>query len=131
MSYKILDRIQALLDKANHPNTGDAEREAYLAKAAELMAAHRIEEAALRARNVARGFAETKRNQPTDIRLDWVSGTDEFYPVHQAIVGALARLTGVKLVHLGGGKLHVIGYPDDVDFFRMLWLSTHLTFSSK
>ena len=39
--------IKALLDKANHPNTSDDERDAYNAKATKLMLQWGVEEAAL------------------------------------------------------------------------------------
>lgn len=43
-------RVRALLDRAEHPETPEAEAQACAAKAAELMLRHAIDEAALRAR---------------------------------------------------------------------------------
>ncbi|WP_329259885.1 DUF2786 domain-containing protein [Actinoallomurus sp. NBC_01490] len=43
-------RVRALLDRAEHPETPEAEAQACAAKAAELMMRHAIDEAALRAR---------------------------------------------------------------------------------
>jgi hypothetical protein len=126
---RIMDRIQKLIDKANGTDH-EAERQTYLGKAADLMAVHRIEEAALRARQ-ATGTAAQTRNVVMDIRMDWVAMDDEFLPIHQQMVAVLARLTGVRIVFVGWSKIHVIGYRDDVDFFRMLWLSAHLTFSAQ
>jgi hypothetical protein len=126
---KIIDRVQKLIDKANGTDN-DHERQTYLAKAADLMAAHRIEEAVLRARQ-ATGTASQPQNVVMDTKLDWVKINDEFFPVHQQIVAVLGRLTGTRMVYLLSGKIHIVGYRDDIEFFRMLWLSAHLTFSSK
>lgn len=127
---KILDRIQALLNKAQGTNNPH-EREAFQAKADQMMAGHQIEEAALRARNVARGLTEVKLTVPIDEMISWVSDTDEFMPVHRQNAVMLAELAGVRIVFVHYGKLHVIGYPDAVGYFKMLWISTHLTFSGQ
>jgi hypothetical protein len=127
----ILGRVQAMLDRANHPDTPEAEREVCLAKAAQYMESHKITEAALRARNLARGIAEAGAREVTDEEIDWIAQSDEFYPVHVRIVAFLARLADVKIVFVGYDQLHVVGYRMDIDYFKMLWLSTHLTFSSR
>lgn len=128
---RILDKIQALLDRANHPDANEHERDACIRKADAMMKGHQIEEAALRARNFIKGQTEEKRFQPTDIRMDWVSEYDEFYPAHRDIMSGIRTLTGVRIVLIGFGKLHVIGMPDDIEYFRMMWLSAHLTFSAR
>lgn len=45
---KIISRIQKLMALAEHANTSDTEREAFLDKADELMARHMVDEALLR-----------------------------------------------------------------------------------
>ena len=70
------------------------------------------------------------RSVPTHEIIDWVSEYDEFREEHKYMVGPLANLAGIRLVY-DGSRLWVIGYPNDIQYFRMLWVSTHLTFSGK
>lgn len=131
MASDILGRVQAILDKANHPNTGAAERQAYLKKAEQLMSAHRIDEAALAARSVARGMDDRTARQVQDREISWVSDGDEFRPIHMQTLNVLLRLTGCKCVLKGFGRIHVVGYGRDIDYFQMLWTSSFLAFSGK
>ena len=130
MSDKILDRIQKILDRANHLNTPQDERDAALAMANKLMAAHQIEEAALRARSVARGLGETKRHEVIDEKIDWVLPSDEFVVTHRNVAAILARLAGVEIV-FSYDQIHAVGYPDAIGYFKMLWTGTYLVFSSQ
>lgn len=129
MSDKILDRIQKILDRANHPNTPQDERDAALAMADKLMAGHNIEEAAIRARNVARGLGEVKRHQVIDEEIEWVDYFDEFIEVHRSVAGTLATLAGIEIV-FKGNRIHAVGYPDGISYFKMLWVGVYLVFSS-
>ncbi|MBK8246391.1 MAG: hypothetical protein IPK85_03190 [Gemmatimonadetes bacterium] len=63
-----------------------------------LMKVHQIEEAALRARNVARGIGEAKRHEVTDEEIEWVDSFDEFLPTHRNVAALLANLAGVEIV---------------------------------
>jgi hypothetical protein len=60
-----------------------------------------------------------------------VSDTDEFMPVHRGNVSVLARLCSVQLVFKSWGRMHIVGYNADLDYFEMLWTSTILAFSGK
>jgi hypothetical protein len=129
MSDKIMDRVQKLLNQAASVGLDTPEGRAFQAKADEQMQIHRIEEAALRAHQLAKGLSETKKHQPTDKIIEWVTIADEFRDTHQEIVRNFAWLTDVRLVYKGYSELRVFGYPDDIDYFQMLWVSTHLVFS--
>jgi len=134
MSDKILDRIQKILDRANHPNTPQEERDTALAMADNMMKAHQIEEAALRARNVARGLTEAKRHEVTDEEIEWVDSFDEFMPTHRNVAALLAGLAGVEIVFKSGfgtSTIHAVGYPDAIGYFKMLWTGTYLVFSAQ
>lgn len=127
---KILDRIQKVLNLADGAATPE-EREAALLRADAMMKAHQLDEAAIRARNILKGLSEVKKTQPTDETIDWVSSTDEFLPIHRDVAVIFAGLAGVRIVFLGMGQIHVIGYPDDIAYWKMIWLNSHLTFSSQ
>lgn len=129
MSDKAMDRIQLLLNQAAGAGT-DAERATFQAKAEELMHKHRIDGIMLRMRNAEKEAAEPRRTQVVDEMIEWVPSWDEFRDTHAQMVGHLGRLAGIMIVHVSS-RLHLIGYPDDIAYFRMLWVSTHLTFSGK
>jgi hypothetical protein len=126
----ILDRIAKILELADGAAT-DAEREQALAMAEKLMSAHKIDEAAARALNVAKGMADATQNVVTDKKIQFVPEWDEFRPIFEDCVGVLARLCGVRLVFANYDKVWLVGYQRDIDYFQMLWTSTHLAFSGK
>jgi hypothetical protein len=128
MSDKMMDTIQKLLNQAAGAAT-DAERDAFQTRADQLMFKYKIDQAMLRIRNSENTPAP--RTEVTDEVIEWVDRTDEFRDIHTAVVVNLSRLTGVRLVLKGWSQLHVIGYPQDIQYFRMLWVGTHLTFSGK
>ena len=130
MSEKMIDRVAALINKANGTDN-EHERQAFLAKAEQMMAAHRIDEAAIRAREMARGMEDRRRREVGDRIMEFVSETDEFKPMYRKIVGDLARLCSVRIVFTGWGKMHVVGYNEDMDYFQLLWTSATLAFAGK
>jgi len=127
----MIERISKILERANHPNTPDDERESALAMAEKLMSAHKIDQAAIRAQQVARGLADAGRRDVTHVKMDFVPDWDEFRPVHEDSVSVLAKLVGVRMVFSGWDKIVVVGYQQDIDYFRLLWTSTMLAFSGK
>lgn len=129
MSDKMMDRIQALLNQANHPNTGDAERQAFMEMADQLQHKHKIDAIMLKMR--AAGKEQPKLSEPIKEVIDWVERWDDFFDIHVGVVAALSNLTGVRMVMEGSSKLALFGYPDDIAYFRTLWLSSYLTFSSR
>jgi hypothetical protein len=131
MAQDILAKVQAILDRANHPDTPAAERETSLRMAEKLMSAHRIDEAALAARSVARGIDDRGKRQVQDREIQWVSDGDEFRPIHMQTLNMLLRLTGCKCVLKGWGRIHLVGLGSDIDYFQMLWTSSFLAFSGK
>jgi len=134
VSDKILDRIQGLINQANHPGTGPAEREAFLMKANQLKHKHKIDSVMLKMREAAKGAAEPKASVPIMDRIAWIDSDDPFKDVHQTVISAYATLTGVRLVTEYGfynSKMALFGYPDDVAYLRMLWTGSYLTFSTK
>src|SRR5690349_16104156 len=125
-SDSILAKVQKLLDQANGEGTTPAERQAFLERAEKMMSAHRITEAALAAQQTARGIDDRAARQVQDREIQWVSDGDEFRPIHMQTLNMLLRLTGCKCVLKGFGRIHVVGYGRDIDYFQMLWTSAFL-----
>jgi hypothetical protein len=89
-------RVRALLSRAEHPETPEAEAQACAAKAAELMMRHAIDEAALRAR---RG----ERPEPVVYWEHVVSGADGHARARSAGLTAVVRAYGGVCALRGDG----------------------------
>jgi len=133
MSEKILDRIAKLLEQGNHPNTGAAEREAFFAKANALMLQHRIDEGMIAARRASMGASIAR--EPVEATMEWLKPDAEYADVlYTKVAGPLATLSSIQMIWIKGSyatQLQLFGYPDDIEYFRMLWTSAFLTFSTK
>lgn len=124
-------RVQGLIDKANSTDS-PAERDAFMAKADELMVRHAIEQ------------FELEQNRPADQREKPVVATVvaaigrgwRVNSLLDQIFYQLARHCGVRV-----GQDHVrasdhrawkvVGYEADVDYLSMLYLSVQMTLVSK
>lgn len=143
---KILDRVAKLLERANHKNTDAPERDACLKKADSLMMQHQIDQAMLSARTAGRSAPV----EPVVTEAVFVPQSDEFYGVLASVVGVFMRLCKIRAIVLTGYErdeygqfvyrddelvqkctLKICGFPDDVEYFRMLWTGAFLVFSSK
>lgn len=130
----ILRKVQGLLAKAEHPNTGEAEAEAFRAKAEELMQRYRIEEHML----IQSGSGEMK-----PVLMTWgvCSSSSEYYNTLYWLMSACAQHAGVAMTYKWGpdpdnGGRHsllaqLVGYESDVRYAIMLYVTLHLTFSSR
>jgi|SRR5688572_12270331 len=89
----IISKIEGLFRQANHPNTGEHERKAFHAKALALSEKHRISMAML----------DLSDNEaPAEYQYGWVKGL--YAKSHQAIIGAVARVYGVRSYYSSSGK---------------------------
>jgi hypothetical protein len=114
---KTMERVRALLTQAEHPNTSQAEAEAFTAKAAELMAKYGIDQALLGER------AET-RESPTSVRI----GMDAPYTREKAtLLSAVARSFRCSPVQTSYGQtinhVTVFGFPADLERVQVLYTS--------
>lgn len=112
---KILNRVRALLAKAEDPGATEAEAEALTAKAAELMARYGIDEAMAAAR------AET-RQVPADKTLDFENPYAKqklhlYYQILLAFGGDAVRLPGNAV------RARVFGFRTDLDAVEILYTS--------
>ena len=114
----IVSKIEALFRQANHPNTGQAEREAFHAKALALMAKHQIQMAAL-------DLEDDPSEVPGEHHFGWCKGL--YTKAHQSIVGAVARIYGVKTYYHSSGRpgdparfIYLFGFSKDCERVKHL-----------
>lgn len=136
MSDKTMDKIQALLNQANDVGLDSAEGKLFLAKAQELKHKHDIDDIMLRIRSENIAERDAKRKTVTAEWIDVVPITDEFLDSYTDMAVHLASLCDVMLVRghdwaTGMMQLHVVGYPKDIQYFRMLLVSCQIAFSAK
>lgn len=116
---RILDRVQKLLNIAEHPNTPAAEAEVALAQAQSLITKHAIDEALLRqTQTTAQRRAPEKRDIP------FASGISTIRPTLRTILQAVCRVNrcSVALTYAGAT---VYGASEDIAWVEMLMMSIH------
>lgn len=89
----IVSKIEALFRQANHPNTGQAEREAFQAKALALMTKHRIE-------SVEYDAEDTE--EPANHLFGTIKGS--YSQAHHMIIMAVCKMYGCRTYYLSSGR---------------------------
>lgn len=130
----IMDKVSKLINKADHPNTGEAEAALFRGKAESLMRQYRIEEEQLMAQNESAIVPVLREFTVTD-KMD-----GEFWREYVDLFMAVASHCGVR-VHFSYRDLkghftssiyaHVVGYSSDIRFAEFLFSAARLVFSSK
>lgn len=122
---RILDRVQKLLNIAEHPNTPSAEAEVALAQAQSLITKHAIDEALLRQTQ-----STEQRRAPEKRDISFASGVGTIRPTLRTILQAVCRVNrcSVALVYAGAT---VYGASEDVAWVEMLMMSIHHQLLSK
>jgi hypothetical protein len=114
---KLLERVRALLAKAENEGCPPAEAEALTAKAAELMAKYGIERAMI-------GALRPETDKPAD-RV-FILG-NPWGDVKRHLLAGIAVALRCQCVQVGSKKygifLHVFGYESDIERTEMLWTS--------
>lgn len=126
---RILDRVAKLLAQADHPNTGDAERDAFLAKADKLMGEHMITEAMLRAAQ-----KPEERRKPVVVEVTGMFDRETVYGNKMDLIARqVARTVGVKMVthYSGGRRVTLVGFDEDVRWMQMLFMNIQVAFVTK
>lgn len=122
---KIMGKVQAMLAKAESTTYGP-ERDAFIAKADQLMAAYAIEAFEL---EFARPAQE--RRQPSLKKFDY-GNTGEWKAdrmMYQMFV-PLADLCRCKVGTYGYHDAQVVGYPEDLEYLELLWTNIRLTLAA-
>lgn len=133
----VLRKVQALLDKAAS-TTFDAERDALIAKADEMMAKFAIEEFELATQGHARKHGATKP-ELRDIVVPRTGGDWRVSGSLESMFRDLSGLVGVRIGAMVNDRLdgeyrkvaRCVGYPADLDYFQMLFVNLQLHFLSK
>jgi len=123
----IVDKIQKLLNQAEHPNTSAAEAETFFAAAQKLMIKYAVDEAAVRE---ARG----ERREPV-VAERWVYATRGWHlGSKNTLLGVVSQAMGVRCVlHPATGKAAnyrakctLVGFASDIEFVKVLYSSIML-----
>lgn len=126
---KVLETVRRLVALANDEGTTQGERDAAFARADALMTKHAIDEAMVRA---ARSREEREEPAVKARQRLWDAGT-EFDDQWRALVRDLARHNRVRAVYhsLRPGTYTLVGFPDDLSYFEIIWTGAYLTFVAK
>lgn len=127
-SFDYINKINALLNNAGDESLSEETRAAYLAKAEQLRAVHKIDEAALR----ATGEATRDSIRTEEMVTAWLP---EFYGDIDLLVFAIAKHCNLRtriLYGKGNGRTYeLFGYGSDIEFFGTLWTNAYMEFISR
>jgi Protein of unknown function (DUF2786) len=129
----MLEKVQKLLDKA-FSTTFEEEKKSLLAKADELMMKFSIDEFMLQDPDRPMTARPIKGSEP-ELRTMEVYPQDRYwdmdYEVRNGLVGmfqSCATHFGCRLNYAAAGQMKVVGYPADLDWLDMMFLSLKLDF---
>ena len=121
----ILRKVQALIDKAQHPNTPEGERETCFAMADRISAKYAIDLAKLDARR-----SKDEREKPTAVKLSFPGSSWDSH-LSQMLL-SIANNSHVRVRRLTWqNDFMLVGFQSDVDYVQLVWMSVHLGFMSK
>lgn len=123
---KILERIQRMLERANHPNTPEPERELCLQRADKLMLEHAIDQALIDSR-----LNESDRRKPVVKRIHVFDSSSPYRSRFRTILREIGSTYRVRIALHPGGDATIVGYHDDVQWCEMLWLHIFREFVAK
>lgn len=123
MSEDYIRKVEGLLNRANHPEANDQEREACLAAADRIMKKHRLDRAML--------FQSGKAPDREIIVKEYDAILAEKYATNLGYMrDAVFRHCGV-MFRPGWRRGTAVGYEEDVFFAEMLWSSVYMDFTTK
>lgn len=132
----MLDKVQALLARAEHPNTPDAEADLCRTKAEAIMFKYKIDQAMLKDSERDESY-----NKPAK-RTIWISPfTNGWYRQQYSLAVSCFMHAECEFVYAwrrndeDGGTLwlalDVYGYPGDIQYGEMLFIACRLTFLAR
>lgn len=123
---KTLQRVRALLEQADHPNTGEAEAAAFRSKADALMIAYAIESFELDATK-----PESERQKPELRTIRYDSANTEMAEVLSSAFYNLVELCRCKMGFYGWQHSKVVGFAADLDYLELLITSIQIQISNR
>lgn len=128
----MLRKVQALLARADHPNTPVPEAESCRSKAELLMWKYKIDETAAAAQGMVHGFT------PEWHTFTICSANSEFRSIYRSMAAVVVDHVGARAVYRQANidgqyvdTCELVGYPSDVRMADMLYTSCMLAFQSK
>lgn len=125
-----LRKIQALLDRADHPNTPLPEAESARRKADELMMEWRIELWEIDQRAPTRSYEPVAKNIPIWGDGDVWENDSEVISAVITLVRHLAEYCNVKVGALTYRTLKVVGFPNDIAILELMLAKMRIHISS-
>lgn len=119
-----LDKIAKLIERANRAGS-DAEREACLAKADEMMTKYAIDRAFLEANKT-----RMEKEHPTSIDIDFIRSGEPWFDDFRRLLAEVAESARIRCA-VRSGKAFLVGFSDDIEYARMLWSGIYLQFVSR
>lgn len=123
----IMRKVAALLAKADSTTFGE-ERDAFIAKADQLMAVYAIQ--AFELEHAANSKNERRKPELRTIEYG-TAGQKEADDELVQVFYALVQLTGCKMGFWGWRSAKVVGYPEDLDYLTMLFFNIRLHLASQ
>lgn len=124
---KIMEQVQALLARAEHPNTPAPEAELALDRANILITRHAIDEAMLRATQ-----SESERRKPVVETWKWLETYSEFSAYFRTMLSEIARHNRCRaVINSSTREVTLVGFSEDVSWCQMLYMNCYYSFLSK
>lgn len=118
MTDKMMDRVRALLNKAEATDYDD-EKRSLLEAAERIMKKYQIDEAMLASAKLAQGIDD----KPDTRRITFADGHSPLLEQLFSLVCATANHTGCEFLGFWSGEGYMVGYEKDLDYAEMMYAS--------
>jgi hypothetical protein len=124
----ILDKVAKLITLAEHANTSDIEREAFLAKADAMMVKYAIDRAVIESRKTA----GEQREEPVSVTVPFIRDGVDFEDQYTSMFSAICNHNRTRaVIRTYREEATIVGFPTDVEYTQMIWNSVYFAFVSK
>lgn len=124
----ILDKVAKLIALAEHGNTSDIEREAFLAKADAMMVKYAIDRAVIESRKTS----GEKREEPISVTVPFIRDGVDFEGQYISMFSAICSHNRTRaVIRTYREQAVIVGFPTDVEYTQMIWNSVYFGFVSK
>lgn len=122
-----MKKIQHLLNVADDPNTTPEAAANYRETAERMMAKYAIDEARLAAGRILKG----ETDKPVTKRFEFAEAADPLLNQYYALFMAVVDHNRCQAVGFTSGYGYIIGFPGDITFVEMMYMSLRLQMSAK